>query len=328
NGKCVCAPADVAECSGGVVCVCASYALIFRPTPVLDAGGRVLNETRCWDAAARVTVPMRDKELVHDYRHEIHRQRGVLDAGGRVLNETRCWDAAAKVTVPMRDKELVHDYRFMPEPNLPPLRVNLSNREDSQDVISVPLIQDRIPELPEQTRLNLMRHFNLRPEYAIQLVNEPVLLDYFVEVTSQTRNPTKVANLLLNELLTVLNKRKLDVKDCSITVEQMKELVDLFLDNKISLEICKKLIEELVDLSDGDLSPAKIVEEKNWLLITDYDEIKKSCMDVLDNNPKLVRQYREGKVKVFKALLGIVIKKSQNKLDMSVASKAMEELLK
>lgn len=218
--------------------------------------------------------------------------------------------------------------RYMPEPNLPPLRVNLKTKEDSQDIISVLSIQDRIPELPEDTRLKLIQNFNLRPEYAIQLVNEPVLLDYFVEVTSEVRNPTKVANLLLNELLTVLNKKKLHVEDCPITIEQMKELVDLLLENRISIEVCKKIFEELVDLSDCDLSPAKIVKEKDWLLVTDLEEIKTTCMDVLDNNPKLVRQFREGKVKVFKALLGIVFKNSQNKLDMSKVSKVMEELLK
>lgn len=216
----------------------------------------------------------------------------------------------------------------MPEPNLPPLRVNLKTKEDSQDVISVPLVQDKIPELPEETRLKLIQNFNLRPEYAIQLVNEPVLLDYFVEVTSEARNPTKVANLLLNELLTVLNKRKLDIEDCPITIKQMKELVDLLLDNRISLDICKKMIEELVDLSDSEISPMNLVKEKNWLLVTDLHEIKKTCMDVLDNNPKLVKQYKDGKIKVFKALLGIVIKNSQNKLDMSIVSKVMEELLK
>lgn len=216
----------------------------------------------------------------------------------------------------------------MPEPNLPPLRVNLNTKDDSQDVISVPLIREKIPELPAETRAKLIHKFSLRPEHAIQLVNEPVLLEYFIEVTSEDRNPTKVANLLLNELLTVLNKRKLDLEDCPITVEQMTELVDLFIGKKISLNVCKKIIEELVNSSVSDLSPAKIVEEKHWILVTDIDEIKKICADVLDNNPKLVRQFKEGKVKVLKALLGVVIKNSHNKLDMSITSKVMEELLK
>lgn len=175
-------------------------------------------------------------------KHEIERQRIVLESGGRIVNETRSWDAAAKVTIAMRDKEVVQDYRYMPEPNLPPLRVNLKSKEDTTDVISVPLIKDNIPELPEETRSKLIENYSLRPESAIQLVNEPILLDYFEELTS-TNDATKVANLLLNDLLTVLNKRKLDVEDCPITIEQMKEITDLLLQKQISLDICRKVFD-------------------------------------------------------------------------------------
>ena len=51
----------------------------------------------------------------------------------------------------MRDKEVKQDYRFMPEPNLPPLRlsygkVNNSNILNINDITLV--------ELPEETRKN------------------------------------------------------------------------------------------------------------------------------------------------------------------------------
>ena len=36
---------------------------------MLDAGGRVVQETRLWDSAAGVTVSMRSKEEAHDYRY-------------------------------------------------------------------------------------------------------------------------------------------------------------------------------------------------------------------------------------------------------------------
>ena len=57
------------------------------------------------------------------------RQTRLLEAlgpGARLENETRAWDAAARRTRPMRDKETALDYRFMPEPNLPPLRLRRS----------------------------------------------------------------------------------------------------------------------------------------------------------------------------------------------------------
>ncbi|XP_063830594.1 glutamyl-tRNA(Gln) amidotransferase subunit B, mitochondrial [Ostrinia nubilalis] len=261
-------------------------------------------------------------------RHEIERQRGILDAGGTIVNQTRAWDAVNKVTVAMRDKEVVQDYRFMPEPNLPPLRVNLRSKEDTRDVISVPLIQDRIPELPEETRRRLTEDFQLRPETTVQLVNEPVLLEYFKELTTNARNPNKVANLLLNDLLTVLNKNKLDVEDCPITNKQMSELVDLLFNKEINLDVFRKVLNALVVDADNDLSPSDLIKKEGWALVTDTENISKLCKDIIENNPKLVKQYRDGKTKVFKALLGMLAKNSQNKIDMAQATKILEDLLK
>lgn len=215
----------------------------------------------------------------------------------------------------------------MPEPNLPPLRVNIKTKEDNEDVISVPLIKEKIPELPEESRTKLITKYELRPEIAVQLVNEPVLLDFFKKITLvNTRNPTKVANLLLNDLLTVLNKKKIDVAYCPITVSYLEELVDLLLDKKISLDVCRKTINELVE--NGSSSPIDIIKQKGWLLTSDEEDITKYCVEVVENNPKLVKQYKEGKIKVFRALLGILSKSTNNKLDMSIASKKLEELLK
>lgn len=223
-------------------------------------------------------------------RHEIERQRVILENGGRIINETRSWDAAEKVTISMRDKEVVQDYRYMPEPNLPPLRVNLKTKDDHHDVLSVPLIQEQIPELPEQTRLNLMQQYQLRPDAVIQLVNEPTLLEYFQQlIADKPRNPTKVSNFLLNELLMVLNKRKLDVDDCTITVKQIRELTDMLLQNEINLETGKNILDELLELADDDASPLSIVEDKGWKQVTDEKEITKMCIEIVENNPKLVK---------------------------------------
>lgn len=217
----------------------------------------------------------------------------------------------------------------MPEPNLPPLRVNLNSKEDHQDVISVPLIQDRIPELPEESRVHLIQKYQLRPEAAIQLVNEPILLDIFRELTLyKPRDSMKVANFLLNELLMVLNKNKLDVSDCPTTVQQLRELIDMLLERKINMDVCKKVLDELVDNSDNDKSPKEIVEARGWAMITDEAELTKLCIKIIENNPKMVKQYKEGKVKVLKALLGILSKNSHNTIDMNLTSKIMEKVLK
>ena len=56
---------------------------IQRQIDALDAGERVVQETRLWDPAAKRTVSMRSKEEAHDYRYfpEPDLPPLVVDAG-------------------------------------------------------------------------------------------------------------------------------------------------------------------------------------------------------------------------------------------------------
>jgi len=171
--------------------------------------------------------------------YEINRQLETVANGGVITNETRNWDAENRRTVAMRDKEVLQDYRFMPEPNLPPLHVNLQPRSMStEDLLSVAALSEEIPELPEDTRQRLVEQHNLNAETAIILVvralilfestknlklqhssilfqNEPILLDHFLSITRSLSDlPNKViCNFLINDLLTYCNKLNLDVED-------------------------------------------------------------------------------------------------------------------
>lgn len=101
--------------------------------------------------------------------YEVKRQMDLVERGGKVQNETRMWDAVSKRTVIMRDKEVLQDYRFMPEPNLPPLRLNVTG-DQASELINVETIRKSLPELPEQIRNNLVAKHNLKPQYAVRLV--------------------------------------------------------------------------------------------------------------------------------------------------------------
>lgn len=102
--------------------------------------------------------------------YEIQRQTKVREDGGEIHNETRAWNANTRETISMRDKEVLQDYRFMPEPNLPPLHVNVNEQETRNDMINVREIRMAIPELPEETRAKLCEHFGLPLESAVVLV--------------------------------------------------------------------------------------------------------------------------------------------------------------
>lgn len=68
--------------------------------------------------------------------------------------------------------------------------------------------------------------------------------------------------------------------------------------------------------------------KNNWKQITDDNEILKFCEEVMAEYPKAVKDYKKGKVKAIKALIGSIAKKTNDRADLASVSKKLEELLK
>ncbi|CAO1432685.1 unnamed protein product [Diamesa serratosioi] len=258
---------------------------------------------------------------------EIERQIAVKNKGGTVINETRQWDATSKTTIPMRDKEIVQDYRFMPEPNLPPLYLNLTENE-SESLVNVIKIQKSIPVLPQQLREILMTDKLLAQETAIILVNEPILLDYFNQITTfnYQRSPKLVANVLINELLTIYNKNKISTEECRIKPSNIGILIDMLESNELNLNLARLILHEMLQSSKD---PKEIADENNWKQMTNDKEIQQFCEEILlaENVQKMVQQYKAGKVKVLFAIAGEINKKSENKINMSKVMEILKKIL-
>jgi aspartyl-tRNA(Asn)/glutamyl-tRNA(Gln) amidotransferase subunit B len=71
-----------------------------RQTRALDAGERIVQETRLWDPTAR-TVSMRSKEFAHDYRYFPEPDLPPLDVSRRVVEESA---APARLARARRDR--------------------------------------------------------------------------------------------------------------------------------------------------------------------------------------------------------------------------------
>nr|CAD7426548.1 unnamed protein product [Timema monikensis] len=167
------------------------------------------------------------RAVAHAIQFEIDRQVGVLESGGSIVNETRLWDAQCRQTLPMRDKEEKQDYRFMPEPNLPPLRV-VNDGETSTDLslVNVNELKTRLPELPAETRQKLAEQFCLPAESVIILVitemngwaqiTNPLEIKKICEdviimnpdlVAKYLQGKTKIFKALIGEVAKITNQR-------------------------------------------------------------------------------------------------------------------------
>src|SRR5215813_5820611 len=98
---------------------------IQRQSETLNAGGRVVQETRLWDAEREVTRSMRSKELAHDYRY-------FPDPDLLPLTVTDDWIDAVRASLPELPAE--RKERFMQEYKLPAYDAEvLTSRKDIAD---------------------------------------------------------------------------------------------------------------------------------------------------------------------------------------------------
>lgn len=116
--------------------------------------------------------------VVHAIVQEKKRQINIIEGGGIVQNETFAWDAVKNSLTLMRDKEEANDYRFVPEPNLPPLRLIINNRtkefhkdiQNKENILDLKHIPSKVPETPQNDRLYLIEKYGLSDVYAYNLV--------------------------------------------------------------------------------------------------------------------------------------------------------------
>jgi aspartyl-tRNA(Asn)/glutamyl-tRNA(Gln) amidotransferase subunit B len=209
--------------------------------------------------------------------YEARRQIDILEEGGAIVQETRLFDAKTGETRSMRSKEEAHDYRYFPDPDLLPLELTQAYVDG--------LAKD-LPELPDAKRARFIEAFGLTPYDADVLVSERESADYF-EAVARGRDAKQAANWVINELFGRLNKEGRDIVDSPVTTEQLGAIVDLIKAGTISGKIAKDVF-DIVWSEGGD--PAKIVEARGLVQVTDMGAIEKAVDEVIAANPDKAEQ--------------------------------------
>ncbi|MEW6724736.1 MAG: Asp-tRNA(Asn)/Glu-tRNA(Gln) amidotransferase subunit GatB [Bacillota bacterium] len=233
--------------------------------------------------------------------YEIARQREILEQVGTIARETRGWDEANEVTVAQRRKEQASDYRYFPEPDLVPLRIDAAWQEK---------LRRSLPELPDAKRARWMREYGLPAYDAGRLVEAKATADFFDTAVSRGGDPKAVANWIIGELLRVVNLRggaieEMELADLPTSPEHLAAMLALLEKGTISSKLAKTVFEEMCD---SGRDPETIVKEKGLVQISDEAELEQAVDRVLDENPRVVADYRAGKKGVAGFLVGQVMK--------------------
>ncbi len=253
-----------------------------------------------------------EKALEYEFSRIVNAMKNGLD----IPQETRGWSMRDKKTISMRSKEEESDYRYFPEPDLPPLFLSKEYIEE---------IRKTLPELPDQKRDRFIKEYGI-PEYdASVLTSDKSLSDFYEATVKLTGQPKETSNWIMSQLLRFMNEENIEnVWDTNIKPQHFKELFNLIDSGKITSNIAKDVFREVFKTGK---SPSEIVRDKNLEVVTDESLIKQIIKKAMEENPKAVEQYKNGKKGVLGYFIGQVMKATKGKADPKTVQRITARLL-
>ncbi len=241
---------------------------------------------------------------------EIRRQKAE---GVAKKQETRMFDESKGKTVKMREKEKAEDYRFIHDPDLPVIILEKTKIER---------LNSALPETPQDKLQKLIKKYDIEKKYAEILTRKFDIAEFFEKVIEKA-DPKIAAPWVTIELLRVLNYNKKGLDEIDISPEHFIELLRLVGNKKITELKAKEILNRFVPKS---FSPIK--ESENHAKISSGEELKEVSLVVIEENPKAVQDYKEGKKESLNFLIGKVMQKTSKRADFKTAREVLEKLLK
>ena len=249
--------------------------------------------------------------------YEEKRQEQVILSGGVINQEPRRFDETTGTTKLMRVKEGSDDYRYFPEPDIVPMIISDEWMEE---------VRKTIPELPDARQRRYQEELGLPAYDAHVLTLTKEMSDMFEQTVALGADPKLASNYLMVDVNAYLNKVQQELKDTALTAEGLAGMIKLITDGTISSKIAKKVFAELVE-HGGDA--AQIVKEKGLVQVSDSGQLLAWVNEALDNNPKSIEDYKNGRDRAIGFLVGQIMKASKGQANPQMINKMLlEEIAK
>lgn len=252
-------------------------------------------------------------ETALDY--EIARQSACLLSGVPVQQETRRFDEASGKTVLMRVKTDAVDYKYFPEPNIVPIRLS---EEFVQKAI------DTCPELYDAKKARYVSAGLSETDADILLANMDMALYFEKAIAKNEKSAKVIANFLIVEANSYLNKNGISMKEFPLPPETLGEIASMQNDgytHKQCADIFFYCLENNVGAEEARL--AKHIEKQ----VSDDGAVLGFVSAVLDANPQSVADFKAGKDRAKGFLIGQVMKAAKGKVNPAAVAKVMAEEL-
>jgi aspartyl-tRNA(Asn)/glutamyl-tRNA(Gln) amidotransferase subunit B len=152
----------------------------------------------------------------------------------------------------------------------------------------------------------------------------PEMSNFFDATVQNGADAKQASNWLMGEVSQYLNSEKVELKETALTPENLAGMINLIADGTISSKMGKKVFIELAK-NGGDAKT--VVEEKGFVQISDPAVLVPMINEILDNNEQSVADFKAGKDRATKALMGQIMKVSKGKANPAMVNKILSEEL-
>lgn len=247
--------------------------------------------------------------------YEFSRQVDLIENGGKVEQQTLRYDEVSDTTSSMRGKEDANDYRYFRDPDLVTIHVPAEKVEK---------IKATLPELPDQKLERYINELDLPENDAKLLVKYRKVAEFYEKASEGTKSPRTAANFIIGQIFSILEndsaKEEFDIK---VSAENLNALIRLIDNGKIRMNLAKKTLAKMLETGQA---PSELIDEKDMGGL-DENALNELCKQAVEANPNAVADYKNGKTKAIKALVGFVMKNSRGKADAAAAEQKLIDLI-
>ena len=246
--------------------------------------------------------------------YEVDRQIKLIENGGEIIQETRGWDENKLVTFSQRIKEDSHDYRYMPDPDLPKLKIS-----GVRDFTKETLLKE-IPELPWEKRSRYINILGKKEKDVGLFVNniayQHLLEKYVNHAFSDNKKKFGLAiSYIVSDIVGIVSRVDENIGNLD---NNFIELIEMISVGDLSSRAAKDIL--LILITKGG-NPKEIAEEKGLLQKSNEDELNVLIDAVMKENLDVVKEYKNGKESALQFLIGQAMKKSNGSANPQLLSR-------
>ena len=244
--------------------------------------------------------------------YEIEDQISILENNDKIHFCTKRYDESKSKTELMRSKKIILQYNYFPEGNINPIRIDDKLKKEFEEK-KILILSDLKKDL-----------LKLIPEKQVDiLLSSSSLFNLFLKLKNN-KNESNLVNLITNNLLSIVNKNKINLGKLSINENDFKKILDIFIEKKTTSTIINELLNSLVkgeNISNTILDISSVKQMDN-------NELKKLMNEIIKSVPTVLEDFKTKPDKVFRFIVGQIMKETKGKANPKQVSEVFELVFK